>query len=357
MTDQQLRTAMQHLADEVTVVDLRPRVRARTRVLRRRRRMAAVAAPVAAVAVAAALLSTPSGPESAPPAGRTPVPTVDLTGAPTGGLAGAVLSVVDTASGNAWLVTAGGRTARLPVRIPSPSGALPTLSADGTVLSFGGPGRATLVRSEDGAVTEISLPDAQENLVSVSPDGRTIAYAAGNRVDAVELTLVPLDDSPPSTLPVTTSKAAGALVPVVWSDDGSSLLVLEGAGATRVDLEPSPRAGRGVYVKDDLVLAHGWAAAPDLSRLAMSSASSLGGERRRWHVLASDDGRTTDELNRPADDRLIGWTADDRLVWWHRTAGGYYVLTTDTAGRSMRRELRVSSRSPALGATWTADRG
>ena len=143
----------------------------------------------------------------------------------------------------------------------------------------------------------------------------------------------------------------------MWSDDGSGLLVLDGNGATRVDLLPRPRVGRGVYAETDLVLANGWAAAPDLSRFVMSDAAPLVGERRKWLVLDSDDGHLTEALTRPADDRLIGWTADDRLVWWHRTADGYSVVTTDTAGRSLLTELRLPSELPNLAATWSEDQG
>ena len=181
MTDPQLRTALHHLADEATVVDLRPGVRARTRILRRRRRVAALAAPVAAVMVAAVLLSQPSEPESAPPADLTPAPTVDLAESPTGGLTGAQLVVTDSGSRAVWLVTSDGRTARLPVRIVSLPGARPALSSDGTVLSFGGAGLATLVRSADGEVTEVSIPGGQDHHVSVSPDGRAVAYAEDNQ--------------------------------------------------------------------------------------------------------------------------------------------------------------------------------
>lgn len=356
MTDSQLGTALHRVADEVAVVDLRPGVRARTQVLRRRR-VAAVVAPVAAVLVAAVLLSPPSEPESAPPAEPTPAPTVDLAEAPTGGLAGARLAVVDSDSRAVWLVTAAGRAARLPVRVDSLSEARPALSAGGTLLSFGGAGLATLVRTADGGVTEVSIPGGRDHHVAVSPDGRTVAYAEDNQVDAVELTLRRLDDTPPTTVRVTASAAAGALVPVVWSDEGSSLLVLDGNGATRVDLRPGPRAGRGVYAQTDLVLANGWAAAPDLSRFVMSDAAPLAGGQRRWLVLDSDDARRTEALNRPADDRLIGWTAGDRLVWWHRTADGYSVVTSDTAGRSLRTELRLPSELPNLTATWSEDQG
>ena len=357
MTDPQLRSAMQRIADEVTVVDLGARVQARTRILRRRRRAVSAAASIAAVLVAAALLSSPSEPESAPPADRTPAPTVDLTEAPVGGLDGARLSVMDMDSRVAWLVTAAGRAARLPVRVDSLPGARPALSSNGTVLSFGGPGLATLVSSADGEVTTMNIPGGRDHHVSVSPDGRAVAYAADNQQDAIELTIRPLDDSPPTTLTVTTSAAAGALVPVVWSDDGSALLVLDGSGATRVELQPEPRAGRGVYAEADLVLANGWAAAPDLTRFVMSDAAPVDGGQRQWVVLDSADGHVTEAVTRPADDRLIGWTAGDRLVWWHRTGAGYSVVTTDTAGRSPRTELRLTSQLPNLAATWSEDQG
>lgn len=358
MTDQQLRSTLQHIADGATVVDLGPRVRDRTRVLRRRRRAASVAVPVIAVVAAAVLLASPSDPDAAPPAERTPgpVPTVDLAEAAAGGLAGAALSVVDLDTGTAWLVTGSGRAARLLVRVDSLPGALPALSAGGTVLSFGRPGTAVLVSSVDGEAVDVSVPDRQHHLAAVSPDGRTVASAVDNQVDSIELTLVPLDGTPPTTLPVTSSAASGALVPVVWSDDGSGVLVLEGAGATRVDLEPEPRARRGVFVKDDLVLAHGWAVAPDLSRFAMGGARSRNGERQ-WLVLDSGTGGTTDVITRPVDDRLIGWTVDDRLTWWHQTANGYTVVSTDTDGQSPRRELRLVSSLPNLSATWTEDAG
>ncbi len=355
MTDQQLRSALQRVADDVRVVDLGARVGARRQVLRRRRRVAAVAAPVVAVAVVAALLSAPSEPTAAPPASRSTVPAVDLPATSAEGLDRAALAVTDVDTGDTWLVTAGGRAAHVPVTTESLPGALPTLSARGTVLSFGGPGRATLVRGADRAVTELDLADKQHHQVSVSPDGRTLAYAADNQVDAIELRLVPLDGTPPTSLAVTTTAASGALVPAVWSDDGSGLLVLDGKGATRVDLVPSPRADRGVFVHEDVVLAHGWAAAPDLSHFVMSAPASTSGGQRRWLVLDSTDGNATDVLTRPANDRLMGWTADDRLIWWHRTAYGYAVLSSDTGGRALRPELRVTSVLPNLGATWSEE--
>jgi hypothetical protein len=355
MNDQLLRSSLQRIADEAVDIDIRSRVRARARVIRRRRRAASAALSVAAVLVTAVVLTSPSEPDAAPPTDR-PAPTAVLSGAPVGGVAGAVLAVVDPGSGNLWVVAPDGRVARLPVATPSLSGALPSLSADGTVLSLGSPSRATLVHTEDGSSRVVDLPGEEEHLVAVAPDARTAAYAADNQVDAIELTLNPLDGSDPSTVAVSTDAAAGALVPVVWSDDGGSVLVLEGAGATRVDLEPSPQPRRGVFVKDDLVLAHGWAAAPDLSRFAMGSASTSDG-RRLWSVLDAESGRTVEEFRRSSDDRLIGWTTGDRLVWWHRTRSGYAVLTTDLAGGATRMELRVRSTLTGLGATWTADEG
>ena len=355
MTGQQLRTSLQEIANEATVVDLGPRVLARAGVVRRRRRVASVAALVSAVLLVGAVLSSPTEPEAAPPAGRT-VPTVDLVSARSGGLAGAELSVIDVDSGDAWLVTTTGRAAKMPVQMDSLSGALPMLSADGTVLAFGGPGQATLVRAHDGSMTEVSVPTDQDHLPSVSPDAQTLAYAQDKQVDGIELTLVPLDDTPPTTLRVTTSGASSALVPIVWSDDGTGLLVLEGRGATRVDLNPEPRARQGVHVGQDVVLAHGWAAAPDLSRFVMSSPAPSGG-RRTWLVLDADGGSAIEELSRPAGDRLMGWTVGDRLVWWHHTNGAYSVLTTDTTGASPRWELRLTSSLRNLRATWTQDEG
>ncbi|MBA2768765.1 MAG: hypothetical protein H0U35_06485 [Sporichthyaceae bacterium] len=352
---QQLRTSLQQIAKEATVVDLRPRVLARARLVRRRRRMASVAAVVSAVLAVGAVLSSPTEPEAAPPAGRA-VPTVNLGDARSGGLPDAELSVVDVDSGDTWLVTTTGRAAQLPVRVDSLSGALPMLFADGTVLAFGGPGQATLVRTGDGSVTKVSVPTDQEYLPVVSPDARTLTYAEDNQVDAIELTLVPLDDTPPTTLRVTTSGASSTLVPIAWSDDGTGLLVLEGRGATRVDLEPRPRARQGVHVKQDVVLANGWAVAPDLSRFVMGNPAPSGG-RRTWLVLDADDGSAIEELTRPAGDRLIGWTAGDRLVWWHPANGSYSVLTTDTAGRSLSTKLRLTSTLHNLRATWTQDEG
>ena len=142
----------------------------------------------------------------------------------------------------------------------------------------------------DGSATEVPGPDELDHLVSVSPDGRTAAYAVDDQVDLIDLTLVPLDGGPPTTVQVTSSGAAGELVPVVWSDDGSAVLVLEGLGATRVDLGATPRPARGVFVKDDLVLAYGWAVAPDLSRFAMGGARTLAGGQRQWQVLDAETG-------------------------------------------------------------------
>lgn len=358
MTDRQLRGTLAQIADDVTVVDLGPRVRARSRVLRRRRRVAAVAAPVAGVLVAAALLASPSEPEAAPPAGPRGVPTVELSQASRDLLgSGAVLGLVDSDSGTAWVVTRGGRAATVTGPAVALPGAPPGLSADGTVLSFGGSGQVTALSTVDGQATELPAPDGLNHQVSVSPDGRTAAYAVDNQVDAVQLTLVPLDGGQPTTVPVTTSGAAGELVPVVWSDDGTAVLVLEGLGATRVDLGSTPRPARGVHLREDLVLAHGWAASPDLARFAMGATRTLAGGQRQWHVLDSESGRTVDAINRPTVDRLIGWTGDDRLVWWLPTGDGYTVLSTDTAGRSPRRELRVLSDLPNLVATWTEDEG
>ncbi len=358
MTDRELRSALAHIAGEVTVVDLGPRVRARTHVLRRRRRVAAVAAPVTAVVVAAALLASPSEPDAAPPADPRRVPTVELSQASRGPLgSSAVLGIVDSSSKASWLVTRGGRAATLTGPAVALPGAPPVLSAGGSTLSFGGAGTVTALSSVDGTATEIPAPDGLDHLVSVSPDGSTAAYAVDNQVDAIDLTLVPLDGSPHTTVPVTTTTAAGELVPVVWSDDGSAVLVLEGLGATRVELGRTPRPGRGVHVKEDLVLAHGWAAAPDLSRFAMGAAGTLAGGQREWQVLDANSGRTVGVIARPTVDRLIGWTADDRLVWWLPTGDGYTVLTTDIAGKSPRRELEVVSDLPGLVATWTEDEG
>ena len=358
MTDRQLRGTLARIADDVTVVDLGPRVRARSRVLRRRRRVAAVAAPVAGVLVAAALLASPSEPDAAPPAGPDQAPTVELSQSSRGPLgSAAVLGLVDSDSGAAWVVTRGGRAATVSGPAVALPGAPPVLSADGSVLSFGGAGTVTALSTIDGEVTEVPAPDGLNHLVSVSPDGRTAAYAADNQVDAVELTLVPLDGSPHTTLQVTTTGAAGELVPVVWSDDGSAVLVLEGLGATRVDLGATPRPTRGVYVKEDLVLAHGWAASPDLDRFAMGATRTLAGGQRQWHVLDSESGQTVEVISRPTIDRLIGWTGDDRLVWWLPTGDGYTVLSTDTAGESPRRELRVVTELPNLVATWTEENG
>ena len=356
MTDRELRGTLARIADEVAVVDLGPVVRARSLVVRRRRRVAAVATPVAGVLVAAALLASPAEPDAAPPAGPRPVPTVELSQASRTPLGtAAVLGLVDPDGQNAWLVDERGRASTVTGPAVALPGAPPVLSAGGSVLSFGGRGTVTVLSSIDGSTTETAAPDGEGRLVSVSPDGRTAAYARDNQVDGIELTLVPLDGGSPASLRVTIDAASGVLVPVVWSDDGSAVLVLEGQGVTRVDVEPEPAAGRGVHLRDQLVLAHGWAAAPDLSRFAMGMERADAGGRRQWQVIDSTTGEVVGVIARPAVDRVIGWTADDRLVWWRPTGGGYTVLSTDTAGRDPRRELRVVSDLPNLVATWTED--
>jgi hypothetical protein len=360
MSDQRVRTAMRRIADEATVVDLGPRVAAHSRFLRRRRRAAAGAALAAVLVVTGLLLSVPGDPDAAPPAERRSAPVVNLAAAPDGGPARASLAVVDPSSGDGWTVTARGSAVRLPIPVRSLPGAPPSLSAGGSILSFGTPGQATLVRRADADVTRLPLPDEQDHLVSVSPDGGTAAYAADNQVDAVELMLLPVDGRAATTVRVTTNIAAGVLVPIVWSDDGSAVLVLEGQGATRVDLDPGdgpPDAGRGLHLVQDVYLAHGWAASPDLTRFAMGVTRTVDGERRRWLVLDSRDGRTVNQVTRPAGDRLIGWTAEDRLVFWHRDDRGYTVRSTDLDGAAGRTELRVSSRQPDLVATWSEDEG
>lgn len=355
MSDQYLRTAMRLIADEATVVDLGPQVAARSRALRRRRR-AAVGAVMTSVAVVAGLLLSPAGHrDAAPPADRGSAPVVDLAAARTGGPFDAALAVVDTSSGSGWVVTAGGRAARLGLPVSTLPGAPPTLSGGGSTLAFGTRETAVIVRGAGTEVTELALPDDRDHVVAVSPDGRTAAYADDNQVDAVDLHLLPVDGSAPTTVRVTTSIAAGVLVPVVWSDDGSAVLVLEGQGATRVDLEPTPRAGRGLHLVQDIILAHGWAASPDLSRFAIGTTRTVDGDRRRWLVVDSIDGRTVRQVTRPAGDRLIGWTHEDRLVWWHRDDHGYTVLSTDLDGAASRTELQIVSAQPDLIATWRED--
>ena len=356
MTDRELRGALAEIADEVTTVDLGPRVRARAQVLRRRRRAAVVAAPVVGLLVAAGFLAAPTGTGAAPPAGPRRAPTVELSDAARGPLGStAVLGILDPGSSSTWLVDRRGRAATVTGTGVSSLRTPPVLSGGGSVLSLGGPGTVRAVSGIDGTVTRVQGPD-RDHLVSVSPDGRIAAFAVDDRVDSLHLTLVPLDGGTATTVLVTTSRAAGELVPVVWNDDGSAVLVLEGLGATRVDLSGArPRPERGVYVKDDLVLAYGWAAAPDLSRFAMGAAQALGGGQRQWQVLDARTGAVVDVVTRPMDDRLIGWIDDNRLVWWRPTGDGYTVLSTDTAGRSPRRELRVESDRPHLVGSWTED--
>jgi hypothetical protein len=358
MTDGQLRTALHVAADEVTLVDLGPRVRARARVVRRRRRAVAVALPVVAALVAAGILATPSVRDRAVPAGGDRTPVVDLANARPGGVIGAALAIVDTGNGTTWVATASGRVARLSTRVRSLPGAVPTLSAGGSVLSFGGPGTVTVVETADGSSNVRETADGQVHQVSVSPRGGRVAYATDDQVDSIDLVVMAPDSSGALIVPVTTSAATGALVPTVWSDDGTAVLVLEGAGATLVDdadqVSPVPRPG--IHIADHLVLAHGWGAAPDLSQFAMSDEAPRAG-RRRWVLLETVDGRTAETFSRPADDRLMGWTPDDRLVWWHRVDGGYTVVSTDTAGAAPRTELGVTSDQPDLEATWAEDAG
>jgi len=355
MTEKQLQTALRTLADEVTVVVLGPRVRARTQFVRRRRRTVLIGAAIGvACGAVALLLGVPSQPESAPPAERLPNPVVDLTKAPIGGLSGATVAVLDVDSGVTWLVTPSGRAARLTTKLRGLPGQLPTLTSGGAVLSFGSHGAASLVRTSDGSQSELSTRDGQAHQVAVSPDGRTVAFASDNQVDAIELTLVRRDGASRRTLTVTSGAAAGALLPVVWSDDGSAILVLDGKGATRVDLTESPRARPGVHVFEDVVLSHGWAVAPDLSRFVMGVPATVAGQRR-WVVFDARDGKPAGTVARPAADRLIGWTSEERLVWWQEQADGYVIVSTDVAGRSAHVELRIDSGRPHLKAVWTED--
>ena len=361
MTERELGGTLAQIADEVVVVDLGPRVRARAARLRRRRTVAVVALPVAAAVGVAALLVAPPDASTAPPTGPRQVPTVELSESSRSPLGrAAVLGVVDSASGAAWVVTDGGRVSTVsgPAVAPVP-GAPPVLSAGGSVLSFGdGDGDGGVVRALstiDGTSTEAPAPGGQDNLVSMSPDGRTAAYAVESAVGAIDLTILPMDGGTPTTVPVTIDSASGVLVPVVWSDDGTAVLVLEGRGATRVTLGPEPRAGQGVHLEDQLALAYGWAASPDLSRFVMGADREISGGRRQWQVLDTESGRAVEVISRPVADRLIGWTAGDRLVWWLPTAYGYTVVSTDTAGRAARAELRVMTDLPNLVAAWRED--
>ena len=181
MTEQQLRSALRELADEVTVVELGPTVRARTRVVRRRRRTVAIGAAIAAVCGAAALLGMPSQPESAPPAERLPTPVVDLAKSPVGGLSGATAAVLDVDSGMTWLVAPSGRAARLAAELRGLPGQVPALTSGGAVLSFGSHSATLIVQTADGGRNELSTRDGRPHQVAVSPDGRTIAYASDNQ--------------------------------------------------------------------------------------------------------------------------------------------------------------------------------
>lgn len=360
MTDVELlRRSLTDLSREVETVDLSRRVHEGTRSLRRRRALTtAVAAVLALIATAAAVagLVEARSARPAPPAG--PV-HVDLGSAPVSGLRGAALSVLDRRTGEVWLVATDGRAARLPVRPASLTGAIPTLSSVGSLTVAPSHDSLSVVRGEQASITELAVPDAGDLWPALSPDGESLAYArAPEHAAGVDLTVRPVTGrygSGPQTITIPDGRSSGRLAPVVWRDDGSALLVLEGLGVTRVDVVGStPVARQSVAVTDDLVLSHGWAVAPDLSRFLMSQPELVPSGARRWLVMDTSTGRLSAELERPARDRLIGWQPGGRLVWWHPGHDAHSVVTTDLDGTGARRLLLVSAPGHRLAAAWRA---
>jgi beta-lactamase regulating signal transducer with metallopeptidase domain/Tol biopolymer transport system component len=145
----------------------------------------------------------------------------------------------------------------------------------------------------------------------ISPDGKTIAYAAG-QIESAFLRLIGTDGSGQRDL-------CSGVVPVQWFPDGSQILGFL--------LRPKGNTGNivSVSISDGSVHAikgargnNGWAMgirlSPDAKYIAYDLPAEKGSAKRDIFAVEIDSGRETTLVQHSADDRLLDWTPDGRSL-------------------------------------------
>jgi Tol biopolymer transport system component len=159
---------------------------------------------------------------------------------------------------------------------------------------------------------------------AVSPDGSRLAYS-WFRGSAMEVRVVGLDGSGPRVVEGETAGLRPSYL-LGWAPDGRRLLVRL-SGADDGDAGESALALVGVedgtvqvvrrfaagtdYVRDATVPA----LSPDGRYIAYESVAGDGSRQRDIHVIAVDGSRDEALVGGPADDRLLGWMHDGRILF------------------------------------------
>lgn len=152
---------------------------------------------------------------------------------------------------------------------------------------------------------------------SISRDGKQVAYGWFVTDSDTELRLMDLNGGKPRVL--VAARSGVEIEPFDWSPDGKWLavrvqkmdntgeigLLATADGAFRV----LKSVGRQQYPPSRMTFS------PDGKYLACDLPSKDNPEQREIHLLAIDGGRETPALAQPANDRVLGWSPDGKLLF------------------------------------------
>jgi Tol biopolymer transport system component len=190
-------------------------------------------------------------------------------------------------------------------------------------------------------------PEGYAINVSVSPDGKTVAYTWGKGQDSiVELRVVGLDDSAPRVLCRNTDRVG---YPMSWSADGRHI------AAPIYNSADSTGAMTWVSVVDGSIqrlaalprwhwgtLAH----SPDDAFIAMEYPVPADSGRQDVFLVATDGAGMVPLVRHPANDRLLGWLPSSNYVLFLSDRSGEWdVWEVEVIGGRASGEPRVVKRS------------
>jgi hypothetical protein len=336
--EERLRAELPVLAHEAPRVDVWSGVQQLVQVRRRRRQ--AYAAAVTAAVVAIAVVG--GGLQARHPRAQSaqqPGHVVDLEQAAVGTLPHAQL-VVGFADGTTYAVAWDGQVVRLPPADQALWSDDPVVAADGTAATGVVPGRGVAVSYVAGGHDTAALPGATVEVWAVlTPDGRHLLEAVpaptGETSTIRDVELGTGRTTWSDTVDVSQREQ------LRWTPDGQHLGVLyltndgRALGVQTLTSDAVARHARGQWqdmrsVSVDAAPLLGWAPSPDGSRTIVGSRTTAG-STRDWYLVSPRTGDAAFTFTRPWPDRLLAWTAGDRLVWWRQLPGSDTALVLTTA--------------------------
>jgi len=196
-----------------------------------------------------------------------------------------------------------------------------SVSPDGKYISYwdnesGNLGYKNILTGESVLLTDEATYEAPMQFTinsTISPNGNEIAYSWYNPDSTYEVRIVEIDKPVPGKVFGEKNEEA---FPISWSPDGQWLLIMrfiDSADDQLISLNIATRDIKVLNEVDDGYWMRSWYS-PDSKNIAFDIPIEENNGNFDIYLVNHDDGRKYKTIEHPANDRLMGWSADGNRI-------------------------------------------